>query len=84
MQEKYIKVNRPSGEDEFKVITAFELNGNSYVVLDSKQKDANQNTIVYISRINGDNLEDITDDNEWANIKSTLISIVKGVEENVA
>ena len=82
MSEKYIKVNRPLGEEQFKAVTAFDLNGQSYVVVDSKLKDANQNIIVYVSRIVGDNLEEIIDEVEWANVKNTLITIVKGIDEN--
>ena len=34
--EKNIKISRPSGEDDYKVLCAFKNDGNSYIILDSK------------------------------------------------
>jgi hypothetical protein len=75
--EKNIKIVRPSGEDNYKVLSAFESNGNVYVVVDSKLKDANQNTITFISKENNNTLEYI-DGAEWDQVKKDLINIVKG------
>lgn len=74
-----ITLNKPTGPETYKVICSFrdEESGYSYVVLDSNRKDANQNTITYIYRMNGNDFEYIEDD-EWNKVKQNLISIVKG------
>lgn len=78
-----IKIKKPSGEETYKVLCAFNNEGNSYVILDSKLKDANQNTITFVSKVNGTNLEYI-DGEEWDRVKKDLISIVKGEMNNAA
>ena len=75
--EKNIKITRPAGEDTYKVLCAFKNGENSYVILDSKLKDANGNTITFVCRENGNNLEFI-DGDEWNQVKTGLINIVKG------
>lgn len=75
--EKNIKIIRPAGEDTYKVLCAFKNGENSYVILDSKLKDANGNTITFVCRENGNNLEFI-DGDEWNQVKAGLINIVKG------
>ena len=75
--EKNIKITRPAGEDTYKVLCAFKNGENSYVILDSKLKDANGNTITFVCRENGNNLEFI-DGDEWNQVKTVLINIVKG------
>lgn len=83
MQEKYIKVNRPSGTEEYKVLHAFEKDGNKYIVIDSKLKDSNQLTITFISKINGSNLEYI-EGKEWDDfVKQELIPVVKGISDSI-
>lgn len=75
--EKNIKITRPAGEDTYKVLCAFKNGENSYVILDSKLKDANGNTITFVCKENGNNLEFI-DGDEWNQVKTGLINIVKG------
>lgn len=77
--EKNIKITRPSGEDSYKVLCAFKNGENSYLVIDSKLKDANENTITFVCKENGNNLESI-DGEEWEQAKTGLINIVKGNE----
>ena len=64
MQEKNIKIVKPSGENEYKLLVSFELNNSQYIVVDSKEKDANLNTVVYISRVDGNELVNVVDENE--------------------
>ena len=75
--EKNIKISRPSGEDEYKVLCAFKNDGNSYIILDSKLKDSNGNTVTFVCRDNNGSLEYI-DGDEWKKVTSQLINIVKG------
>ena len=75
--EKNIKISRPSGEDDYKVLCAFKDDGNSYIILDSKLKDSNGNTVTFVCRDNNGSLEYI-DGDEWKKITSQLINIVKG------
>lgn len=83
MEEKYIKVNRPSGTEKYKVLHAFEKDGNKYIVIDSKLKDSNQLTITFISKINGSNLE-YMEGKEWDDfVKQELIPVVKGVSDSI-
>lgn len=83
MQGKYIKVNKPSGLEEYKVLNAFEKDGSQYIVLDSKLKDSNQLTITFVSKVNGDSLEYV-EGNEWDSlVKQELIAIVKGNSNSV-
>ena len=77
MQEKNIKIVKPSGENEYKLLVSFELNNSQYIVVDSKEKDANLNTVVYISRVDGNELVNVVDENEWQSVRATLIAIVK-------
>lgn len=72
MIDKNIKIIKPSGEAEYKVITAF----NDLLILDSKQKDANANTIVFVCKINNDILE-VVEGQEWDLAKQNLIGVVK-------
>lgn len=75
--EKNIKISRPSGEDDYKVLCAFKDDGNSYIILDSKLKDSNGNTVTFVCRDNNGSLEYI-DGDEWKKVTSQLINIVKG------
>ena len=75
--EKNIKISRPSGEDDYKVLCAFKNDGNSYIILDSKLKDSNGNTVTFVCRDNNGSLEYI-DGDEWKKVTSQLINIVKG------
>lgn len=75
--EKNIKISRPSGVDDYKVLCAFKNDGNSYIILDSKLKDSNGNTVTFVCRDNNGSLEYI-DGDEWKKVTSQLINIVKG------
>lgn len=75
--EKITKITRPSGEENYKVLSSFKTGDNSYVILDSKLKDANQNNITFVCKENGNNLEYV-DGNDWDQVKESLINIVKG------
>ncbi len=72
-----ITINKPSGNEVYKLISAYKNNNEDFLIVDSKLKDANQNTIVFVSKINGSNLE-VIEGEEWKNTMGTLISIVKG------
>ena len=77
MQEKNIKILKPSGESEYKLLVSFEYNNSQYIVIDSKEKDSNMNTIVYISKVNGKELENVVEESEWQSVRNALISVVK-------
>lgn len=78
--EKNIKISRPSGEDNYKVLCAFKNDDKTYIILDSKLKDSNGNTVTFVCRDNNKTLEYI-DGDEWKNVTSQLINIVKGNDD---
>ena len=52
--KKMISVQTPSGTAEYKLISAFKKDNESYAILDSGKKDANGLTIVYVCKIEED------------------------------
>ena len=77
-----IKLTKPTGEESYKVLSAFKANGMDFVVLDSKLKDqGNGNTITFISQIEGDELKVVEGEN-WNIVRNALITIVKGMDSD--
>lgn len=79
-----ITVKKPTGEENFKVLGAFKDEANSYVVLDSKRKDSNQNTVTYVCRIDGDTLIDEQEEQPWRATVKALSSVIKGETDSSA
>ena len=79
--EEMIKVIKPTGEDTYKILSAFKANEMDFVVLDSKLKDPNGNTITYIAQIDGNQLKYIEGET-WDLVRNALITIVKGIDSD--
>ena len=59
------------------LLSAFKVEGNTYVVLDSERTGSMGLPIIYVSKLT-DHLEKITLDNEWQNVKNYLKGIING------
>lgn len=73
-----IKIKKPTGEELLNIVSAFSVDGNSFVILDSEKTGSMGLPIIYVSKLNNDKLEKINDDNEWEKAKSYLKGIING------
>lgn len=74
-----IKLNLPTGVVEEKtLITAFENNGNKYVIFDADSVGSMGLPIILVCKINENRVVKIADQNEWNNVKTYLKDIIQG------
>lgn len=74
-----IRVNLTSGNVfEKPLVTCFQGTSANYVVFDNEMNGSMGLPIICISKLNGDRLEKIFDQSEWASVKENLKSIISG------
>ena len=74
-----IKVNLTSGNVfEKPLVTCFQGTSANYVVFDNEMNGSMGLPIICISKLNGNRLEKIFDQSEWASVKENLKSIISG------
>ncbi len=74
-----IKVNLTSGSVfEKPLVTCFQGTSANYVVFDNEMNGSMGLPIICISKLNGNRLEKIFDQSEWASVKENLKSIISG------
>ena len=74
-----IKLNLVSGTIiEKPLISAFNANGNSYVVLDNEMNGSMGLPIILVSKLENNKLIKIEDQNEWQLVKECLKNIIAG------
>ena len=74
-----IKINLVSGTSlEKPIVTAFMSNNASYVVVDNEMNGTMGLPIILVSRLDGNNLTKIEDQNEWGSVKEILRMIISG------
>lgn len=74
-----IRVNLTSGNVfEKPLVTCFQGTSANYVVFDNEMNGSMGLPIICISKLNGNRLEKIFDQSEWASVKENLKSIISG------
>ena len=74
-----IRVNLTSGNVfEKPLVTFFQWTSANYVVFDNEMNGSMGIPIICISKLNGNRLEKIFDQSEWASVKENLKSIISG------
>lgn len=74
-----IRVNLTSGNVfEKPLVTCFQGTSANYVVFDNEMNGSMGLPIICISKLNGNRLEKIFDQSEWASVKESLKSIISG------
>lgn len=74
-----IRVNLTSGNVfEKPLVTCFQGTSANYVVFDNEMNGSMGLPIICISKLNGNKLEKIFDQSEWASVKENLKSIISG------
>lgn len=74
-----IKIQKPTGNVEaLNLVSAFTVEGSTYVILDSEKTGSMGLPIIYVSKLNDAKLEKINDDSEWEKAKSYLKGIISG------
>ena len=74
-----IRVNLTSGNVfEKPLVTCFQGTSANYVVFDNEMNGSIGLPIICISKLNGNRLEKIFDQSEWASVKENLKSIISG------
>ena len=73
-----ITITKKTGTiDSLNLMSAFKVDNNTYVVLDSEKNGSMGLPIIYVSKLT-DHLEKIVDDNEWQSVKNYLKGIING------
>lgn len=75
-----INITKPTGSvDNFDLLTAFKIEGNTYVIFDSERVGSMGLPIIYISNFNDEKLVKIDNtSDEWQNVKNYLKGIING------
>ena len=74
-----VRVNLTSGNVfEKPLVTCFQGTSANYVVFDNEMNGSMGLPIICISKLNGNRLEKIFDQSEWASVKENLKSIISG------
>ncbi len=63
--------------DTLNLLSAFKIENNTYVVLDSEKTGSMGLPIIYVTKLTT-HFEKITDDNEWQSVKNYLKGIING------
>jgi len=72
-------ITKPTGVDNFELLTAFKVEGNTYVIFDSERVGSMGLPIIYISNFSNGKLEKIDNNSEeWQNVKNYLKGIING------
>lgn len=79
-----VMIKNAQGEQlNINVVRYFRLNGIEYLVFSLNEVDEGGYVKLYISKVNGDFANTITDDVEWNLIKDTVKTIIKSNKENL-
>lgn len=73
-----VNIIKPTERETLAVLTAFNADGNTYIVFDSERVGSMGLPIIYVSKFNLDKLEKISDTNEWQSVKNFLKGIING------
>lgn len=74
-----VNISKPTGTIEsLNLVSAFNVEGNTYVVLDSEKSGSMGLPIIYVSKFINGKLEKINDTNEWQSVKNYLKGIING------
>jgi len=73
-----VNIAKPTGSETLAVLTAFNVDGNTYIVFDSERVGSMGLPIIYVSKFNLEKLEKIIDTNEWQSVKNYLKGIING------
>lgn len=79
-----LMIKNAQGEQiNINVVRYFRLNGTEYLVFSLNEVDEGGYVKLYISKVNGNFANTITDDVEWNLIKDTIKTIIKSNKENM-
>ena len=73
-----IKLSLPSGSEVEKPVISYFSNGSNYLILDGEGVGSMGLPIILVSKVNGDKVEKIVDQNEWQQVKGFLKGIISG------
>ncbi|MEG1150127.1 MAG: hypothetical protein RSE17_02425, partial [Bacilli bacterium] len=73
-----MKINLASGSVEKSVLSAFKGAMGQYIIIDNEVIGSMGLPIILVSKVVGNKLEKIVDQNEWAAVKDVLRNIIAG------
>lgn len=73
-----VKINLASGSVEKSVLSAFKGAMGQYIIIDNEVIGSMGLPIILVSKVIGNKLEKIVDQNEWAAVKDVLRNIIAG------
>ena len=72
-----INILKPTGSEVLPLLSAFNVEGNTYVIFDSERTSPMGLPTIYVSKLTT-KLEKISDSSEWERVKSYLKGIISG------